>query len=183
MRVLKLQWCWSAEQSWSNAKSIGTGFWRACTYLCGHFWYYEELLKAEDNSVFSLEEESHTKTIQPLSCIGIGKIIMRRSRDHWARLALRSDCCVQLTGACKEDEAKLFLEAHGNRMRGKRRKLAHGNFQLSIKKKFYTVRRVKCWNRVLARLWNFHPWRYSSLTGQGPEKSSLIGPPLSRRLA
>ena len=151
-------------------------------YLCGHFWCCEVLLKAEDNGVFSSSEERHTKKIQPLSCMGIGQIIMRRGWENWACVAWRSDCCVQLTGACKENGANLFLEVRGGRTRGNRHKLEHGKFQHSIKKNFYTVKRVKHWNGVPERLWSLQPRSYSSLRGQGSEKSGLIGPPLSRRL-
>lgn len=62
---------------------------------------------------------------------------MRRGWENWACLALRSDCCLQIVGAGKEDGAKLFSEAHGSRTRGNKRcKLELRKFHLSVRKSF-----------------------------------------------
>lgn len=54
--------------------------------------------------------------------------------------------------ACTGDGAKLSLEVHNGRTRDNRRKQEHRKFQLSIKKRFYTVKRVKHRNSVPKRL-------------------------------
>lgn len=48
--------------------------------------------------------------------------------------------------ACTGDGAKLSLEVHDGRTRDNRHKEEHREFQLSIKKRFYAVKRVKHWN-------------------------------------
>lgn len=110
------------------------------------------LLKADDNSVFSLEEASPTKNL-------ISSLLHRNREDcyektlrGWACLALSSDSCVQLMEACTGGGAKLSWEVHDGRTRDNRHKQEHRKFQLGIKKRFYTVKRVKHWNSVPKRL-------------------------------
>ncbi|KAK4824123.1 hypothetical protein QYF61_010746, partial [Mycteria americana] len=53
-----------------------------------------------------------------------------------------------LKGAYKKDEDRLFNRACCDRTRGNGFKLKEGRFRLDIRKKFFTVRVVKHWNRV-----------------------------------
>jgi len=50
-------------------------------------------------------------------------------------------------GACKIDGDKLFSRACCNRTRGNGVKLKEGRFRLDVRKKFFTVRVVKHWNK------------------------------------
>ena len=52
-----------------------------------------------------------------------------------------------LKGAYKKDGDRLFSRACGYRTRGNGFKLKEGRFRLDIKKKFFTVRVVRHWNR------------------------------------
>ncbi|KFQ85062.1 hypothetical protein N337_09210, partial [Phoenicopterus ruber ruber] len=53
-----------------------------------------------------------------------------------------------LKGAYKKDGDKLFSRACCNRTRGNGFKLKEGRFRLDIRKKFFTMRVVKHWNRL-----------------------------------
>ncbi|KAK4818993.1 hypothetical protein QYF61_022824 [Mycteria americana] len=54
-----------------------------------------------------------------------------------------------LKGAYEKDEDRLFSRACSNRTRGNGFKLKEGRFRLDIRKNFFTMRVVKCGNRLL----------------------------------
>ena len=51
-------------------------------------------------------------------------------------------------GAYRKAEEVLFIGACSDRMRGNGCKLEEGRFRLDIRKKFFTVRVVRHWNRL-----------------------------------
>ena len=53
-----------------------------------------------------------------------------------------------LNGACKKDGEGLFTRACSDRTRGNGLKLKEGRFQLDVRKKLFTVRVVRPWNRL-----------------------------------
>jgi len=53
-----------------------------------------------------------------------------------------------LEGACKKDRDKLFSRARCDRTRGNGFKLKESRFRQGIRKKFFTMRVVKHWNRL-----------------------------------
>ena len=53
-----------------------------------------------------------------------------------------------LKGAYKHDGNLLFTRVDNGRTRGNGFKLKEGTFKLDIRGKFFTMRVVKCWNRL-----------------------------------
>ena len=53
-----------------------------------------------------------------------------------------------MKGADKKAEEGLFIRVCSDRTRGSGFKLEKGRFRLDTRKKFFTVRVVRCWNRL-----------------------------------
>jgi len=53
-----------------------------------------------------------------------------------------------LKGAYRKDGEGLFTKVCSGRTRGNGSKLKEGRFRLDIRKKFFTIRVVKLWNRL-----------------------------------
>ena len=53
-----------------------------------------------------------------------------------------------LKGACKDAGEGLFIRDCSDRTRGNGFKLKQGKFRLNIRKKFFTVRLIRHWNRL-----------------------------------
>ena len=59
-----------------------------------------------------------------------------------------------LTGPYRKAREGLFIRACSDRTRGNGFKLEEGKFRLDIRKKFFTVRVVRPWNRLLSKVVN-----------------------------
>ena len=68
-----------------------------------------------------------------------------------------------LKGTYKKAGEGLFTRDYNDRMRSNEWKLREeGRFRLNIRKKFFTVRVVRHWNRLpTERLWVLHSWKRS----------------------
>ena len=68
-----------------------------------------------------------------------------KKRSLWGHLIAAFQ---YLKGAHRKDGEGLFLREFSDRMRGIGFKLKEGRFRLDIRKKFFTVRVVRHWNRL-----------------------------------
>ena len=66
-----------------------------------------------------------------------------------------------LTGAYENAAERLLIWACSDRTRYNGLKLKEGRFRLDIRKKFFAVKVVRHWNRLLRKLWRCHPWKCS----------------------
>ena len=66
-----------------------------------------------------------------------------------------------LKRAYGKDGDNLFSKACGERTRHNGFKLKEGKFRLDIRKKFFTMKVVKHWNRLHREVVDAHPWKYS----------------------
>jgi len=71
------------------------------------------------------------------------------------RLRGRPSHCLPLPDHKTESDSFRWCTEIG----GKRLKLQHVQLGLDIKKRFLTLKVVKCWERGPERLWNHHPWK------------------------
>ena len=54
-----------------------------------------------------------------------------------------------LKGAYKQERSQLFTRTDNGRTRGDGFKLKEGRFRLDVRGRFFTMRGVRCWNRLL----------------------------------
>ena len=66
-----------------------------------------------------------------------------------------------LKGADRKARDNLFIKACCDRTRNNGFKLREGSFRLDVKKKLFTVRVVKHWNRLPREAVEAHPWKRS----------------------
>ena len=88
--------------------------------------------------VRDLEHRTHEGMLKEL---GLHDIKRRRPRVNLV--------AVYLTGGCREDETRPFLQVSTKMAKGNRQKLKHGELQLKIRKNNkFIIDLVKCWGRA-----------------------------------
>ena len=66
-----------------------------------------------------------------------------------------------MKGAYRKAEEGCLVRVYSDRTRGNGFKLEEGRFRLDIRKKLFTMKVVRQWNRLPRRLWIPPPWKYS----------------------
>jgi len=103
--------------------------------------------------VRGMEHRSYGETLRELGLFSLQKIRL------WGDLILAFQ---YLKGAHKKDRDKLFSWAYCNKTRGSGVKVKEDRFRLIIRKKSFTMRVMKHWNRLRREAVECsHPWKHS----------------------
>jgi len=81
------------------------------------------------------------------ACFFLFSLAPRRGEGR-PRGAFVAGCSLSITGAYREDGEGLSARVCSDRTRGNGSNLKDGRFRLHIRKKFFTMRVVKHWNRL-----------------------------------
>ena len=123
-------------------------------------------------------ESSYRRDVDPLECVQRRTTKMIQGMKHLPyedrlrelglfsleKRRLQGDVIAaleNLKGAYRKAGEGLFRGACSNRMRGNGFKLEEGRFRLDIRKKFFTMRMVRHWNRLSREAVDAPSWKHS----------------------
>ena len=150
------------DRGWKQAEVVLLWFVFLDTFCFNLPLWFFFLFKVYEQRAFHFFLCLLLKRLKDSLCLSITTVFLfsLEKRGLWGDFILAFQ---YLKGAYKKAGKGLFISSCNKRMRGNGLKIPEGKFGLDIRKKFFTMRVVRHWNRLPRAngMWMPTPWKHS----------------------